>query len=667
MFKLSKSKSINFAKIYNEVETIIGRIPVVKKRRRLRLFYKILKYFNYSIILLFLIILILFISQFLTIKKIYDDALAGKRNLEEAANLAKDQSFQQALILAKTSNINFNDAIFESENFKQSIFLRYFPILKNQFNNIESLLITGEFLSRVVIEATTLGQSLEELLEPGKKLNFSKFTQEEKNKILARLYQSGPELAGMKANIDLALINLEQVKPNLLLWPINNKISLLKVYLEQGKTILEQGISLSEILPPLAGYPKKVKYLIILENSDELRPTGGFIGTYGILEIESGEILKFETHDIYHLDMPVKDKLSVIPPEPIKKYLGVSKWMIRDANWSPDWPTSAKKIEWFYNQENQLAGIKDIEKFDGIIAITPKLIIDLLAITGPIVVEEVEYNKDNFQNILEYKVEKGYVLLGIPSWERKEIIGDIAKEIKIKLFDLPATFWPEVIRTVDMNITRKNILVYLTNIELQNLVKKYGWSGEVKSSEGDYLMVVDANLAAFKTDAVMSKSINYNVEKGYNGLFTKLNISYSHHGSFDWRTTRYRTYTRIYLPLGSQLIKAQGISEGQVEIGSELGKTYFGAFISIEPGKIGNLYFEYKLPSYLEEKLAEEGDYKLLIQKQPGNNINELIVDLRLGDAVKSYSPTGFYVRKNREQIRWETDLNSDREFKVNF
>ncbi len=85
-----------------------------------------------------------------------------------------------------------------------------------------------------------------------------------------------------------------------------------------------------------------------------------------------------------------------------------------------------------------------------------------------------------------------------------------------------------------------------------------------------------------------------------------------------------------------------------------------------EPGKIGNLYFEYKLPYQLNQSI-KQNPYKLLIQKQPGNNINELTVDLRFINTVKSYNPTGFNVERQNSQIKWQTDLNIDREFRVNF
>ena len=114
-------------------------------------------------------------------------------------------------------------------------------------------------------------------------------------------------------------------------------------------------------------------------------------------------------------------------------------------------------------------------------------------------------------------------------------------------------------------------------------------------------------------------------------------------------------------------IKAEGLFDGDIEIKNEFGKTCFGAFISIEPGDIGSLYLEYKLPQRIGEQI-EQGSYNLFIQKQPGNKIDELAVDLNMNNKVKSYSPIGYYVEKiGGKRVRWKTDLETDKRFEIKF
>jgi len=370
------------------------------------------------------------------------------------------------------------------------------------------------------------------------------------------------------------------------------------------------------------------------------------------------------------MDMPVRDKINIVPPAPIKEYL-VDKWYLRDANWSPDWPTTAEKIIWFYDKEDALLPtankINNFNgKFDGVIALTPNVVSDLIAIVGPIVVNNTEYNKDNFQDLLQYKVEREYLQLGVPAWQRKEVIGDIFKKLKEEVFDLSFNDWLAVKEVFESNLLEKNILVYFTDDQLADEAKNLGWTGEIKNVDGDYLMVVDANLGALKTDAVMNKSINYKLEQTANGFLAKLRINYAHRGGFDWRTTRYRTYTRVYVPLGSKLIKAEFDDDKnkKIDVMAELSKTSFGTWLVIEPGEVGSMYFEYRLPT----NLVSSDDYNLYIQKQPGNNTDNLTVDLGFKNKVKSYNPTGFSAtRETSKRIKWETDLNNDKAFKIQF
>lgn len=665
----SEKIDLNLAKVYQKGEEKLSAVFLVLKRKRRR--EKIIRVFR-CLIILFAAFLLLNIAWLLVnlsdLNFILNNSLAGKSSLEKAIWLAREESFGEAVAAAAAAEKSFNLSRNRLNSLKGEVLSIFTPLVSFQLKHVDYLLVTAEVLARAVGEGTEFAGDLKSLLEGNKKLDFSGFTREEKGKILKRIHESGPELNGMKANLELALLNLNKVSYWGALWPLKEKVEELKEKIAVGQEILAKSIPLSQLLPALAGYPEKTHFLILLENSDELRPTGGFIGTYGLVEMDYGDIARFETYDVYHLDMPVKDKIKIEPPAPLKKYLGVDRWYLRDANWSPDWPTTARKVLWFYSQEakalpdsSPLKKDKDLD-FTGVIGLTPGLISRLLSVTGPLTVDGEVYNEKNFTDLLQYKVEKGYVQLGVSSWQRKEVIGDIAKELKAKLFNLPSSRWRELLNVFNEEAAKNNLLVFMRDEGLESIIREQGMSGEVKETAADYFFVVDANLAAFKTDAVMNKAISYSLEEKDGGLFAKLRLSYSHHGGFDWKTTRYRTYTRVYVPLGSELINVEGMSEGQAETGEEFGRTVFGAFISVEPGAIGSLYLEYKLPDELYKKIQTQG-YRLYAQKQPGRETEELNVSLSFAKSIKSYYPSDFYTEKKGNKISWKSAFNSDQEF----
>lgn len=619
-----------------------------------------------------MLLLISFAFNAVRIKTIYENTLSGKKNIEHAARLIREKKYLAAIDYATIAEENFLVAGDEVEKIGKGVIIGNLDYFAVQIDDINYLLSTAEMLSRTAKIGCEFGLEVQEVLKTQGK-DFTKLDQKEKKEILNSINQNIPELNGIKANIDLAQISLSKISYSGLLFPFKSKIKKFEAYIIEAQDFLNSAVPLAQLSMALLGYPENSTFLFLLQNNDELRPTGGFIGTYGILETENSDILRMDTHDIYHMDMPVKDKINVEPPQPLKSYLGVDKWFMRDSNWSPDFPLTASSVKWFYNLENSLLSEKDQinnfdGEFDGIIAVTPGFVTDLLKLTGPVFVEGEEYNESNFMKLLEYRVEKGYIQLGIPSWHRKEVIGEIVKELKIRLLDKSGVELYNVFNVIKNNLENRNVIFNFTDEQFQEMASEQQWTGEILDVKGDYIMIVDANMAALKTDAVVNRSINYSLNQHPDGLFADLYVNYAHGGNFDWRTTRYRTYSRIYLPSGSKLLDVDGgINLEEVEIYEEFNKTVFAFFVEVEPGTIENLHFYYELPSDISS-LLRNGEYYLYFQKQPGNDIEDLSVDLNFIDNIDFYQPIGFNTNKiGNSEINWDTNLLGDRFFSVFF
>ena len=599
---------------------------------------------------------------------IYSHVQLGKNELEQSLTQAQSSDFKSAHDTASAAVNDFNVALTETKAIRLGP-IGYISIAAGYKNDAEHLVQAGTSLAQAMEDATLYAYNLGDVIKQNSTTTFSQLPLDERRKILENIYNSDTALGTVDQKLGESLTNLQAIQSLSWLGPLSVRLEDLKTKIAEGQSTIKEASPLTRLLPSLLGYPDTEKYLLILQNSDELRPTGGFIGTFGIIQTKDGDFERFETHDIYHLDIPVQDKVLVTPPAPLIKYLGVNHWYMRDANWSPDWPTSAEKILWFYSKENAAQAKPDpISDFNGVIAITPELITDLMKFTGPIVIGKDTYTSDNFVNLLQYKVEKQFIQLGIPDWQRKEVIGDIAKQIKQKLLDNPLGRWPEMIRLISDNVTRKNVLLYSRDQNLQKLIIDQGWGGQVRQDWGDYLMVVDANMAALKTDAVMDRQISYTLEETSSGLKALVTLRYSHNGHYDWKTSDYRTYTRIYVPGGSHLITADGFTQGNVDTGEEFGKTWFGAFIQIKPGQIGQMTFEYELPQAMADNLQKYHNYRLTIQKQPGKQVSRLAVDLKFLNKIKSYSPANFYSEASSQQeLQASGDLLIDRSYFVNF
>ncbi len=428
-------------------------------------------------------------------------------------------------------------------------------------------------------------------------------------------------------------------------------------------------------VPELAGLGEDRQFLLLFANDTELRPGGGFLGVFALAITRDGEIVNLAAEDVYRLDQLVADDgYQVTPPTPLARYLGVPKWYFRDSNWSPDFPASAKDSVQLLRQEVAYAG-QPVPEVHGALMFTPTFIARLLAMTGPVTVDDQTFTSDNIADKLEYQVEIGYAEQGLPPHQRKEVVARMTDIVVDRLLALPASEWPELFGILTEGFSEKELALWSADEETQAIYHDAGWSGEVAAGgSDDVLMVVDANLGALKTDPEVDREIAYTVTPSGEGYEATVAITYTNNASFTWKTTRYRTYTRVYAPLGSELVSSSGTldndtllnpsgKEGEVTTVDELGMTSFGAFTSIEPGETRTLSVTYRLPQQVEDAI-DAGVYELNILKQLGAADHDLVLNLTFGDMTNEVT----YAVPGEDESDWgdnsyhyETVLDTDK------
>lgn len=362
--------------------------------------------------------------------------------------------------------------------------------------------------------------------------------------------------------------------------------------------------------PELFGLRQEKTYLLLFQNSHELRPTGGYIGTFGLVKVKNGRVAKFNLHNTNVFDYLINNQGGTREtPWPFRKYLNVYHLGLRDANWNPDFPTTARNAIEIYRE---LGGS---ENLDGVIAFTPQVLEEILAYTGPIKIEgyKQEFNQENVVDRLQYEVEKGFLEKGIDRGHRKEIMQDLGREIiaKVKIWN-PLKL-PDLMATGQDLLEKKYIQIYSRSPAVQEKLIKAGWAGQIEDHQKDYLFLVDCNLGSLKSDRVVERKISYKVDLNEQRPRAVVEIEYDHKGSErDWRTGDYKDFLRLYVPKGSWLERTEGF-DSEVSFMDEQGKTVFGGWLELGLGSKKQLTLEYFLP----EKVSL-GQYSLLLQKQAG-------------------------------------------------
>lgn len=514
------------------------------------------------------------------------------------------------------------------------------------------------------------------LPDPSKK--FTEITPEEKRKILASLYDAAPKMRRAADAIDVAIARIAELyrktpSPSLRL-PLDDVRKKLVTLRDRLRVITP----IAETVPAILGYPEAKHYAIFLENNTELRPTGGFLGVVGEADVKDADLAAIKIRDVYAYDGPSDALPRPVPPPPIQKYIGITKWFLRDANWSPDFQESARLMELFLKEESKAAFGVD-PRVDGIIAITPQPVADVLRAIGPITVDGKTFTADNFVGELEFQVEYNFVTEGIPLAQRKDIIGDLFKEMLARVTQLSVGELLKLFHTVSRNLDEKQILLSSHEPAVQAAILERGWGGELGPipDGADSLAYFDANLASLKSDPAVEREISYRIVPDSSGFKATAKMTYRHHGKFDKFTTRYRTYARLYVPDGAELLGVVGAMEndklkdprrrpGTVDVLHEFGRTAFGAFISIEPGETRSLEFSYRLPKAVADAIRA-GQYRLLAAKQPGTIGHRLTLDLDFGKKLKSAAPAEQPKNFGDSRYSLDSDLRMDRLFEAVF
>ena len=423
------------------------------------------------------------------------------------------------------------------------------------------------------------------------------------------------------------------------------------VRLDRYLPLMEPAIRAALVLPELLGADGPRTYLVLIQNQDELRATGGFISAVAEVTVENGLLSGLSFEDSYDVDDLAQSYPP--PPSPLLEYMLSGLWVFRDSNWSPDFPTSARKAIELYN-------ISRDTPIDGVIALDQEAIRLLVGALGALQVEGYAepITAENVIQIARQAWEPGEEVTG-EWWEhRKDIIGTVLEATLRRLESgLDGATVERVARAAMLAVDTRHLFVYVADAETAAQIAELGVDGALRAPPGDYVMVVDTNMGFNKADALVERSLDYLADlTDPDHPRAKLTIRYTHplgqsesaciqepryDATYQQMMERcYWDYLRVYTPLGIELLRATPHSvpgnallsgqpsPAQVTVGpAELGHEVLATFFLLHRGESLETQFEYALPKSVLHVEGGQSEYTLLVQKQPGT----LSVPLRVG------------------------------------
>ncbi len=562
-------------------------------------------------------------------------------DIGSGASATAEQDFGSASAAFAQAASSFEEAQDELNHAKTQLFgiADVLPSTSSEIKQAQRLLSAGESLSR---SAATLSDGMQTVADrttesPAAAVNlFDVFVEE----ALPDLWQAEETLNDVK----ISSIPVEHRTT------VRETQQLVHSVAESMQTFHNS----SDALASLLGHRNRQRYLVLFQNNTELRPTGGFWGSFAEIDILDGELVNVTIPGGGTYDVQGQLTENVAAPGPLQ--LLRARWELQDANWFPDFPTSAQKAMWFYEQSGG-------PTVDGVIAVNASLVADLIDATGEIHMPSygITVDGETFLFRTQKQVELDY---DQEANQPKSFIGDMAPILLERLVDSDGEAFLDIANTLGEGLNARDIQMYHSDPDIQIAIENLGWDGSVLGNTGDYLMVSHTNIGGGKTDGVIDDAISVESTVRDDGRIENyVTIERTHHGlrSSTFSGLNNVAFTRILVPRGSTLLSVTGAqppddhlfesTEGLEEdddlasiegayidentgtyVAESFGKTSFGHWMQTSPGTTTALSFRYLLPEDILDEpqetffssakqlvgIPQTVQHSILFQKQPG-------------------------------------------------
>jgi hypothetical protein len=323
------------------------------------------------------------------------------------------------------------------------------------------------------------------------------------------------------------------------------------------------------------------------------------------------------------------------PPGALRKYMSADLWVLRDANWSPDFTASADVARALYAQDR---GVQT----DGAIALDLEAVRQLVSAVGPLQVPGIQepvtgdnalnWMKAAWQSPVGSTAGPGSGGAGGDAWwsKRKDFMGELVKAALAKVQSGADLDMLALARVLYSTLEARHIQVTVDDASLAALLAQRGWDGALRPpADADFLMLVDSNVGFNKANLFVRPALDYEVREVSGALVATLTVTYTHTAASrpdlvcdrlqgygptyeDLAARCYWDFVRVYVPGGSELLSANGLNSVATEPG-EAGTTAFTGDFVLRPGEVKAVTLRYRLPAAVRSQ-----PYRLLVHKQAG-------------------------------------------------
>ncbi len=363
--------------------------------------------------------------------------------------------------------------------------------------------------------------------------------------------------------------------------------------------------------------PGRINLLVLIQDSSEIRATGGFLTEAVILSFDNGVLVDKQVLDVNDVDARVYGHREA--DQEIKDLLGEKNFYFRDSNWQVDFANSSREAESFVEQ---ITGYK----IDLSIALNSKTFSSILKSLKELTL--TSGTKITALNYLDSKEKTAS--LDYKSMNDEKFSWQLTNALVEKITNLEEDQFISLFNVLAQDLNQKEILLKSNSQELQQAIESNSWSGrklniscpsEFKQEKCliDSIYQVESNVGINKINPYIKESIEHNLGIGKDFIRHKHKILFENLArNNSWPLGSYKNYLRFYLNPQANLekieINGQALDLTKIKITDSAESKEIGVFIEIPEQNKLELTITYLVPNSSVAPFS----YVFFDQKQPG-------------------------------------------------
>ena len=318
---------------------------------------------------------------------------------------------------------------------------------------------------------------------------------------LSLIKQAAAQVFLAKESLDHATATLASAPDSYVIGTVTDARDQLKDQLDSVSSATGTAARLLAVMPKLLGEDRPQRYFIAFQSPVEIRGTGGFLGTYGIMTVDRGRLTVDRVatdSDLQNFPAPILD----LGPEYRQIYGNEPRFWV-NMNMSPNFPFAGE--QWVKAWQLQTG-----ETLDGVLGINVAALQYLSDATGP--VTSAKGAPIPADQLVEYLTNGIYLDFPDPEGPVNEARKQFQAQVGTDLLKRVLSFEGDtatLIADLQKSVSGRHLQMWSADPAIQRTLATTPLAGATSTAEQPYLQLVLNNSGGNKMDYYLQRDVKY--------------------------------------------------------------------------------------------------------------------------------------------------------------